>query len=228
MGGGLPGMGAGTPDISKMDPKAARRNGKADGWPRWWHTKITRHGTKEMNFQPCTIPVLNTQRLILRGWREDDLDMLTEIFEDEDTARFIGGTKPRWEVWRQMAAYIGHWHLRGFGFWVVEDKKEQAPVGFCGLWAPQSWPENEVGYGLLPRYQGKGFVTEAAIASLRFAYQSLGWRTAISFIDANNLPSEKVVERMGAHRDGRGMLFDKYPANIWRHLSPEKFLERFA
>ena len=181
-----------------------------------------------MTFQPCQIPEVETERLRLRGWREDDLEMIAAIYADEETARFIGGTKPRWQAWRSLAAYIGHWQLRGFGFWAVENKLDKQTMGFCGLWAPEGWPENEVGYGLLPQSQGKGLITEAAIASLKYAYHSLNWKTAISFIDARNTASVKIVERIGATKEGTGLLFDEIAADIWRHLPPKDFMERFA
>ena len=181
-----------------------------------------------MTFQPCKIPTVETERLMLRGWREDDLEMVTGIYGDEQTARHIGGTLTRWQAWRRMAVFIGHWQLRGFGLWVVEDKKDHAVMGYCGPWAPEGWPENEIGYALLPQYHGKGIITEAAIASLGYAYNILNWKTAISFIDSDNIASQKVVERMGATIQESTILVDEFPVDIWRHLPPKEFMERFA
>ena len=179
-------------------------------------------------FSPISIPCLESERLILREWRETDLDFLDEIFSDEETARYIGGARPRWQTWRLMATYIGHWHLRGFGFWVIEEKSSGEAAGFCGLWAPERWPENEVGYSLRTGFRGKGYVTEAAIRSLVYAYDELKWPTAISFIDRKNTPSKRVAERLGARFESEELLFDEMPAEIWRHLPPKEFMERFA
>lgn len=175
-----------------------------------------------------TIPTIETERLILREWRESDFPMLCDVFRNEETARFIGGVMPKFRVWRLMATYIGHWHLRGYGFWCLERKDTGEAIGFCGCWFPESWPEPEIGYGMVADSHGHGFVTEAAIASLKYAYQKLGWTTAISFIDAKNTPSEGVAKRLGAHHEGEGIIFDEFPANIWRHLPPAQFLEKFA
>lgn len=171
------------------------------------------------------IPVLETERLRLRGMGEADLPMLIEIYGNENTARYIGGVKPRWQVWRQLATYVGHWAFRGFGFFCIEEKASGRAIGFCGPWEPDGWPEAEIGYGLLPAFHGKGYVTEAAVRSLQFAYGELGWKTAISFIDAENTPSEAVAKRLGAVMDGEGLLFGDEPANIWRHLPPDQFFK---
>ncbi|MEM7290327.1 MAG: GNAT family N-acetyltransferase [Pseudomonadota bacterium] len=192
------------------------------------HKSFLKRRSIDMSFSAMNIPQLETERLLMREWRESDLEMVAEIYADEETARYIGGTKPRWQAWRQMAAYIGHWQLRGFGFWVLEEKDSLNTIGYCGLWAPESWPENEVGYGLLPKFQGKGYVSEAAIESLKYAYSVLNWTTAISFIDANNIASQRVAERMGAIKEGSSLLFDEMPADIWRHLPPAEFKEKFS
>ena len=165
-------------------------------------------------FKAMQTPVLETERLILRGFEERDFDCFCAIYDDPDHVKFIGGAEERWSLWRRMSAYIGHWQLRGFGFFVLEEKSSGAFVGYCGPWRPESWPENEIGYAILKDQQGKGYVTEAVIRSLQYAYQYLGWTTAISFIDAENSASQVVAERLGAVKDGEGLIFGQNPAEI--------------
>ncbi len=66
---------------------------------------------------PMQIPQLESQRLILRGCSEEDLDAYTEMCSDPEVMRYIGEGKPlsRWESWRNMAMILGHWQLRGYG-----------------------------------------------------------------------------------------------------------------
>lgn len=163
--------------------------------------------------------VLETERLILRGFREEDLDPFAAFYADEESARFVGGIHDRPGAWRRMAMFIGHWALRGFGFWALEEKATGAFAGYCGLWAPEGWPENEIGWGLVSAFRGRGYVTEAARCARDHAYRELGWMTLISFVDPRNNPSARVAERLGAQREG---LFDLggNMVDVWRHPHP--------
>ena len=171
---------------------------------------------------------IETDRLLLRGWKKSDFDAIADIFGDEDTARYIGGTKPRWQSWRHFAMIIGHWHLRGFTAFAVEEKASGQTLGYVGPWYPGGWPEPEIGYSLVPDASGKGYGTEAAMASLKYAYSDLGWTTAISMIDKRNEGSKRVAAKMGATFEKTDVLFDEFEAEIWRHLPPSEFLEQAA
>jgi len=164
-------------------------------------------------------PVLRTERLVLRGWREEDFDPFATFWADEESARFVGGVCSRETAWRIFAAFFGHWALRGYGFWALESRASGALAGYCGLWKPEGWPEEELGWSLLPEARGKGLTTEAALRVRRYAYEDLGLTTLISFVDPDNAPSVAVARRLGARRDGqfnlRGSMVD-----IWRHPGP--------
>jgi RimJ/RimL family protein N-acetyltransferase len=92
------------------------------------------------------IPVLETDRLILRGFMQDDLEAYARIFGDLEVARFIADGKPvdRNLAWRGMATMVGHWHLRGFGMWAVEEKASGEMIGRAGLLEPEGWPGREL------------------------------------------------------------------------------------
>ena len=172
--------------------------------------------------------VLETDRLILRDWREEDLVGLDQIFSNEEHARYIGGVQERWQTWRMLASMIGHKVLRGFTLFAVEEKQSGAFVGWSGPWFPEGWPEHEIGYSLVPSATGKGFAKEAVVASIQFAYETLGWTTAVSNINADNLASQKVAASVGAIADGTEHEFCGFNVQLWRHLPPEQFKERFA
>lgn len=167
----------------------------------------------------ASIPVLETERLVMRGFRQSDLDAFAAFYTDAELTHFIGGALPREEAWQRMAMRCGSWLLRGFGYWALESKAERKLVGFCGLTYPEGWPEQEIGWALFREAQGNGFATEAAARARAYAYDVAGWTTAISLINPLNQPSLRVAQRLGAKQDGTFMLKGA-ELGIYRHPSP--------
>ncbi|SEO01078.1 Protein N-acetyltransferase, RimJ/RimL family [Salinihabitans flavidus] len=165
-------------------------------------------------------PVLETERLILRLPREDDFEAEAKFFAS-DASRFVGGPKRPDETWRALASLIGHWHIRGYGFWALEEKGTGTYLGRVGLWYPHGWPEPEISWTLMTHATGKGYATEAALAARAHAYDVLGWSTAISLIDPANTASEALARRLGAAFETTY----EHPAfgtmYIWRHPGPD-------
>jgi RimJ/RimL family protein N-acetyltransferase len=166
------------------------------------------------------IPVLETERLRLRGFREADLGPFAEFCASEALTRFIGGTSDRGGSWRRIATYLGHWVLRGYGHWAIEEKASGRFAGYAGLWNPEGWPEPEVIWGLHGDAHGRGYATEAARRVRDYAYRELGWRTAVSFIAPQNLPSQRVAQRLGAAYE-RDVKLIVTTAGVYRHPGPE-------
>jgi RimJ/RimL family protein N-acetyltransferase len=166
------------------------------------------------------IPTLETERLTMRAWRQADFEPFAQFYADPATAAFVGGTCDRDIAWRRMAAYVGHWSLRGYGFWALEEKNSCQFVGYAGLWFPEGWPEPEVGWGLLKFGQGKGLATEAALRARQYGYSNVGFKTLISFIDLRNKASCALAERMGAKCEKTATLFGA-EAGIFRHPPPQ-------
>ncbi len=166
------------------------------------------------------VPTLETERLRLRPWRNDDLDAFAAFMADGADTHFIGGPLSRGETWRRMATQIGHWTMRGYGSWVLEEKSSGNWVGYSGLWNPYDWPEPEVMWGIVPAARGRGYATEAALRARTHAYSELQWPSAISLIAPANLPSQNVARRLGAAPETsielRGTAVD-----VWRHPSPK-------
>ena len=140
------------------------------------------------------IPVLATERLTLRGPRAADFEAVADFLGSE-RARYVGGRRSRREAWLTFAGLVGHWELRGFGMWGVEETASGAYVGMVGLYDPEDWFAPEVGWWVVPPEQeGKGFPYEAALAARRYAYQIAGWREAFSVIDIDNARSIRLAD----------------------------------
>jgi RimJ/RimL family protein N-acetyltransferase len=146
---------------------------------------------------------LASPRLLLRMFRESDLDAYAEMCGDPEVMRFLGDGQPldRAAAWRHMAMVVGHWQLRGFGLWAVEERGTGQMVGRVGCWQPEGWPGFELGWTMRRGYWRRGYATEAALVALDFAFQ-LGQRRVISLIDPNNGPSIAVARRLGMTIDG--------------------------
>ena len=162
------------------------------------------------------IPELTTDRLLMRGWRQSDFEAFAPFWMTDETARYVGGAaETRGEAWRRMALMAGHWQLRGFGFWVLQRHDDPAPVGACGLWYPEEWPEPEIGWFVLKQHQRQGYASEAARAGLRYA-AGLGWQALISLIHKDNSASKGVAAKLGATYE-RDIDIRGFPAEIYRH-----------
>lgn len=168
---------------------------------------------------PFAIPTLETDRLILRAPREEDIAAEIDFFGTE-ASRFVGGPMPAHRTWRAIAMVIGHWALRGFGFWALEDKATGTYQGRVGLWFPLGWKEREIGWTLMPHATGHGYATEAALTARAHAYDVLGWDTAISQIAPANEASKAVARRLGAAYESQYEDPEYGTMEIWRHLPP--------
>lgn len=165
------------------------------------------------------VPRIITDRLILRGFEASDIDAYAALMADPTVTRYLGDGRPlgRREAWRQLALVIGHWTLRGFGLWAVEERATGALVGRVGCYEPDGWPACEVGYLLSRVVWGRGYATEAARAALRYAHEVIARDRVVSLIQPENTASIRVAERLGGVRespvelDGRLVHVYAYP-----------------
>jgi RimJ/RimL family protein N-acetyltransferase len=152
---------------------------------------------------------LETDRLILRMWREADFEAYAELCADPEVMRYLGGKVfDRTEAWRHMASMIGHWYLRGYGIWAVEEKESGSLVGRIGCINPEGWPGFEVGWTLKREFWGKGYATEAARRALEYGFNELDKPHVISLIHPENRASIRVAERLGETLEGNARVFD--------------------
>ena len=154
---------------------------------------------------------LETDRLIMRMFRDEDVEAYARIFGDPEVARYLGHGKPmeRSEAWRSMVFHIGHWGLRGYGMWAVEEKASGALVGRVGFFYPEDWPGFELGWGLGRAWWGKGYATESARRALAWAFTELGRDHVISAIIPENAASIRVAERLGERLEARTQIMGR-------------------
>jgi RimJ/RimL family protein N-acetyltransferase len=145
---------------------------------------------------------ITTDRLLLREFRPDDIGGYAAMCADPEVMRYLspdGAVLSREDAWRQMAMFAGHWVLRGYGTWVVEERATGRFVGRVGLHFPEGWPGQEVGWALARQFWGLGLAQEAARAAIHFAFERLGWPEIISLIHPENQRSVSLALRLGEH-----------------------------
>lgn len=164
------------------------------------------------------IPNLTTPRLTLRGPILADFPVIADFFQT-DRSQWIGGPLDRAAVWGGFCASAGQWLLRGYGFWQAVLTDTGTLIGRAGIYHPENWPEPELSWSIYsPEAEGKGLAFEMAQAALQGA-ADLGLRNPISSIDAGNMRSIRLAERMGAHHEGDWQ--SPYgPMLTYRHKSP--------
>ncbi|MCA0870753.1 GNAT family N-acetyltransferase [Seohaeicola saemankumensis] len=166
------------------------------------------------------IPTLETSRLILRAPGPQDFAPFADFYASP-RADFVGGPLSPELSWRMLAMEIGHWTLKGFGRWTVETRDGGDIVGMVGLFEPEGWPEPEIGWDLFNGFEGKGYATEAGEAARAYAYDILGWTTAISLVKPDNTGSASVAQRLGARHDGDFTHERHGFMHVYRHPAPD-------
>ena len=163
-----------------------------------------------------TVPVIETERLRLCLPRWDHFEAFADMHADEETARFIGGARDRGLSFRTMAMIIGHWVLRGYGLFTVEERESGAFVGRVGLLYPEDWPALELAWALARPYWGRGYAFEAARAVLRSEVPKIAPERLISFVHTDNERSRRLALRLGAI-PGEPMMLHDQPVTIFEH-----------
>jgi RimJ/RimL family protein N-acetyltransferase len=171
-------------------------------------------------------PTLETERLILRDFRRDDLDAHAATLGDEEVMRHIGG-KPvnREDSWRRLLGGIGMWSLIGMGPWAIELKADGRMIGHCGFFqferdmTPSILGEPEMGWIFDRSVHGQGIAFEACNAALVWAEREIAAASYPAIIDLENAPSMKLAERLGFVRQADATYRD---AAISFHRRPGK------
>ena len=167
-----------------------------------------------------TTTTLTTQRLILRPWREDDLEPFAALNADPEVMRFFPRLLDR-EQSDAMAHRIGSRVAdEGWGLWAAEVKDGAPFIGFIGLqpipFEAHFTPALEVGWRLDKAHWGRGYAPEGARAALDHAFGVLGYDEVVSMTTPANLPSQRVMQKLGLTRDPADD-FDHPNLPEWEH-----------
>lgn len=163
--------------------------------------------------------IIETDRLRLRPPEPKDAESYCEMMADPDVARFLtpdGNPQSRADAWRGFASWLGHWTIRGFGFFALEERATGAVVGRAGPWEPEGWPGLECGWTVASSHWGKGYAPEAAIAAVRWTFaQFPDLPRIISLIDPENANSQAVARKLGETKSGDTFEFWGLSLDIW-------------
>ena len=151
---------------------------------------------------------LHTHRLLLRPWRGEDFPAYASMNADPQVWRWFPGTLTREQSDAQAARFQAHIEAHGFGLWAVEEPGVAPFMGFVGLqhvtFAASFTPAVQIGWRLARAHWGQGYATEAARTALAHGFGPLGLTEIVSFTVPGNLPSRRVMERIGMSNDPDG------------------------
>ncbi|WP_310394707.1 GNAT family N-acetyltransferase [Hymenobacter sp.] len=150
------------------------------------------------------VPVLETSRLVLRGFRADDFAAWFALSRTPAYHRYFGSEPmPAEEVWKLVLRSAGHWVLLGYGFWAVEEKASGRFVGAVGFLnlkrdlAPALGEAPEMGWVVDPAAHGQGYATEAVAAAVAWGEAHFGPVRTVCIIHPENQPSLRLAAKFG-------------------------------
>jgi RimJ/RimL family protein N-acetyltransferase len=171
-----------------------------------------------------TAPRLETERLILRHVRPEDIEYFSEAHADEEVSRYVGGPIGREDAWRRALTGAGFWGVLGIGLWAVERRSDGRTIGHVGFFdfqrnmEPPIGGEPEMGWIFRREAQGQGYATEACQAALDWFDAKFQPCSIPAIISLENTPSMRLAERLGfvrqadaAYRDEK-IAFFRRPA----------------
>ncbi len=150
------------------------------------------------------VPVIETERLRLRGRGLDDFPFIRDMWREPEVVRLIGG-KPllEEESWTKFLRMLGHWPALGYGYWLVEERESGRVIGETGFAEfkrsiePSLQGEPEIGWAFTSSAHGKGYASEAAQAAVAWGDQFLPGERMSCIIAPENAPSIRVAEKCG-------------------------------
>jgi len=143
--------------------------------------------------------ILETERLILRKLREDDLDFIVELWTDEDLMKYTGGPRDKNALIKNHNEELNNTEENEFDLWFVVLKKTNETIGNAGVLLKEIDNEtfHEINYFIAKKHQNSGYATEVSKALLIFMKEKKGINEFVAIIDGNNTASKRVAEKIG-------------------------------
>ena len=164
-------------------------------------------------------PRIETDRLVLRAFRQDDFDAYAATLADREVVRHLGGQPfNREDAWRRLTMAVGQWPLLGYGYWGVELKHDGRMVGQIGFadfergMTPNISGLPEMGWVFDKSVHGKGIAAEASRAALAWIDASLAPRNIPAIIGIENARSMRFAESLGFVREADALYRDEFVA----------------
>jgi [ribosomal protein S5]-alanine N-acetyltransferase len=147
---------------------------------------------------------LTTERLTLRRFTLEDLDLLDRLYSDPEVMRYVGGTKTREQTEALLKSRVLDYYelFPGLGMWATIERSSGACIGTHLLNHIQGETYIQVGYVLFSQYWGRGYATEMSIAILRYGFTELGLPEIFAITDMPNVVSQRVLLKAGLERKG--------------------------
>ena len=144
-------------------------------------------------------PQIETERLLLRMFRAEDLDAVYQLFNNADIQKYLSAEnkRTRERLKTTLKVFVRRWAERGVGIWCVTDKKNGEIVGYCGFQYFEGQTEIEILFAFLKNVWGGGLATEAAKACLSFWFEELSFDKVIAVTSPQNISSQCVLSKIG-------------------------------
>lgn len=173
------------------------------------------------------VPVLETARLLMRGYRPADYDAWVAMWQDPAYYRYLTPEPlPTEEVWKMLLRSVGHWALMGYGFWAIEEKatgRFLGAIGYADLKRniePAIEETPEIGWVLAPAVHGQGYATEAVTAAIAWGDVHFRRGRTMCIIHPENQPSLRIAEKFG-YREYARTIYKGEPIVMLERLGQE-------
>jgi RimJ/RimL family protein N-acetyltransferase len=166
--------------------------------------------------------ILETGRLRLREFSQDDLDDLAAMVADEEQMTFYPRPRTRDEASAWLSWNLGMYKQHGFGSWLIESRPASGFLGYCGIRRLdlQGAAEVEIGWHVAKASWNQGIATEAALAVRDLAFTRFALSRLVSIIRPDHLASRRVAEKIGMHAERTTVVDEDYPAVIYATERP--------